>query len=229
MKHQKRLSAPKHYPIERKNGKYVVVGKGPHKEEDGIPVTVLLREVLGYAETAAEVSQILNEENVVVNGKVVKEPGYVVGFMDSISIDKVGEEIRVLLDKNGLVFKPVEDVEKRVFKVLDKRMVKGGAVQLNLDAGENLLVEEDDYSTKSSIILDLESKDVEKHIPFEEGNLAYISGGAHIGSKAKIKEIIQLSGSQDNKVVLVDDSGEEFETVEKYVFMVGEDETEVEL
>ncbi len=229
MTHQKRLSAPKHYPLERKNGKYVVAGKGPHSKNNGVPISVLLRDVLGYAETAAEVKKILEEKNVSVNGKFVDDPGHMIGFMDNIVIDKVDKNYRVLVDKNGLVFKEVEDVNKRIYHVRDKTTLKGGKIQLNLDAGENFLPEEDGFKTGSSIIIDIEKEEIVKDIGFEEGNLVFITGGSHIGEIATLKEKIQLPGSQDNKVILEKEDGSEFETVEKYVFMVGESKPEVEI
>ncbi len=229
MKHQKRLSAHKHYPIERKNGKYVVVGKGPHSEKTGVPISILLREVLGYAENATEVKKILEEKNVKVNGKFVDNPGYVIGFMDSIVIDKVDKNYRVLVDKNGLVFKEVDDVDKRIYHVRDKTTLKQGKVQLNLDAGENFLPDDDGFSTGSSVIVDLGKDEIIGDIGFEQGNLAFITGGSHIGELATLKEKIELPGSQDNKVLLEKDDGTEFETVEKYVFMVGENKPEVEI
>ncbi len=229
MKHQKRLSAPKHYPVERKNGKYVISGKGPHSEEEGIPAVVFLRDVLGYAESTKEVTKILEERNVTVNGKTITEPGYTIGFMDTISLDKVDKDYRVVVDNNGLVFKEIDDSEKRVYKVVDKTTLKGGKTQLNLDAGENMIPEEDGFSTKSSIIYDLEEDEILETIEFKEGNIVYISGGSHVGETAVIKEKVELPGSQANKVLLEKDDGTEFETIEDYTFVIGTEEPEVEI
>lgn len=226
MKHQKRLSAPKHYPIERKNGKYVIAGKGPHKEREGIPMVVFLREVLGYAETADEARNILESRNVKVNGNVVTEPSYTVGFMDSISIDKVEKDYRVLVDKNGLVFKEVEDANIRPHKLVDKKSLKGGHTQLNFDSGVNM-VSDKNISTRTTVLFDLDEDEIKEEIPFEEGKTVFVTGGKHIGQIATIKKTQELPGSQPNKVVLDTKDGVEFETVEDYVFVIGDEEPEV--
>ena len=226
MKHQKRLSAPKHYPIERKNGKYVVSGKGPHSEGLGVPMTVFLRDIMGFAETADEARSILKSRNVKVNGKVVTRENYTVGFMDSISIEKIDKDFRVLVDSKGLVFKEVEDADKRIYRVEDKTTLKGGETQFNLDGGVNMVLDEE-YPTRASLIVDLENDKVEKELPFEEGMTVVVTGGKHIGQIASIKEIHELPGSQTNKVILENQEGVEFETVIDYVFVLGEDEPEV--
>ncbi|MDI3502608.1 MAG: small subunit ribosomal protein S4e, partial [Archaeoglobi archaeon] len=52
--------------------------------------------------------------------------------------------------------------------------------------------------------------------------------GTHIGELARIKEIRIVRGPQPNRVLLSKD-GEDFETIEDYVFVVGEDEPLIEV
>jgi len=54
MTHQKRLSAPKHYPIHRKSETYVATIKGSRDADSAIPAGLFLRDVLEYAETKKE-------------------------------------------------------------------------------------------------------------------------------------------------------------------------------
>ena len=62
--HQKRLSAPKSWPVERKTETFTVkADAGPHGEE-GVPLLVLLRDVLGYADSRKEARYALNQDNV---------------------------------------------------------------------------------------------------------------------------------------------------------------------
>lgn len=50
-KHQKRLSVPKSWPVARKEQQYTVkASAGPHGEA-GVPLLILLRDVLGYADS----------------------------------------------------------------------------------------------------------------------------------------------------------------------------------
>ncbi|MCJ7450188.1 MAG: 30S ribosomal protein S4e [Candidatus Nanohaloarchaeota archaeon QJJ-9] len=225
MAHQKRLSAPKHYPVARKEEPYVAKGKGPKAEEAGVPLVLLLREILELADSKSEANNILEEGNVKVNGNIQKDTNFTIGFMDIISLDKVDKDYRVLIDKEGLVFKEVDDPDSRLFRVEDKTTVKGGKTQLNLDAGVNLLTDEE-YDTKGSLVVNIGDMSVEKNIPLEKGYKAFITGGKHVGEVAEIKEHEVVKGPQENLVKLESDD-KEFETVEEFIFVVGKDEPEV--
>ena len=53
-KHQKRLSVPNSWPIERKTETFPVkADAGPHGEA-GVPLLIVLRDVLGYADSRKE-------------------------------------------------------------------------------------------------------------------------------------------------------------------------------
>lgn len=225
MAHQKRLSAPQHYPVERKGDAYVVTGRGAQSPDEGIPLQVLLRDVLGFAETESEVRDILNSRAVAVNGSVTTDPRQTIGFMDVISIDNIDKDYRVLRDTNGLRFQEVDDAELRINRVEDKTTQKGGRTQLNLDSGRNMIVD-DEYSTRSSLVIDMDSGEIQDELPLEEGNLAIIAGGSHVGRTAEVKAVNVVRGSQSNRVVLEDDDGE-FETPEENVYVIGRDEPEV--
>jgi small subunit ribosomal protein S4e len=227
MAHQKRLSAPQHYPVQRKGNAYVIKGGGPHSEDEGVPVGVLLRDVLGYADNVDEAQEILNSRNVHINGAVESDVHRTVGFMDVIEIDKIDTTYRVLVNETGLVFQEVSDSDNRLHRIEDKTTLKGGHAQLNLDSGENLVTDEA-YSTRGSLLLDLSSGAVQKELPLEEGKLAYITGGQHVGELATVQEVNTVRGPQSNKVVLENDENE-FETVVDFVYIVGDDDLEVEL
>lgn len=226
--HQKRLSAPKHYPIQRKEGSYVAKAKGPHAQDRGLPLVVVLRDMLEYAESKKEVQAALSDDQVLVDGRVRRSPMYTVGFMDVINFPELDEAYRLLLDKRGFVLQPVNDAEQKLVRVDGKTTLTGGVTQLNLYDGNNIEVDED-YSTKSSLLVSLPDMDVEAEYAFEEGNTAFISGGQHAGVTATITEIRERSGSQQRRVLLETDDGEQIETVEEYVYMVGGDAAEVEL
>ncbi|MFB6076431.1 MAG: 30S ribosomal protein S4e, partial [Candidatus Aenigmatarchaeota archaeon] len=51
MKYQKTISAPKTFPVKKKGRKYVTnPSSGPHSKEECIPLGVILRDVLSYAD-----------------------------------------------------------------------------------------------------------------------------------------------------------------------------------
>ena len=64
---------------------------GPHKTRECLPLILLLRNRLKYALTGKEVTSILMQRLVEVDGKVRTDKTYPVGFMDVVDIPKTGE------------------------------------------------------------------------------------------------------------------------------------------
>ncbi len=227
--HLKRLVAPGSWHIPKKVQKFVMkTAPGPHNA-GALPVGVWLREHIGLAENASEVRKILHQRDIIVNGRACKNPQMGLGVFDIVSIPKIGKHYRIQLDKRGNLIAveiSAASAKTRLCKVRNKTTVHGGRVQLNLAFGANILAD-NTYRTKDSIVVTLGvgSEDrfrIIDHFPFAEGNVAMIVGGKHSGKVARIAEITKTASSVPNRVILIDDStGERFETIEEYVFMVG--------
>jgi small subunit ribosomal protein S4e len=65
---------------------------GPHKTRECLPLILLLRNRLKYALTGKEVTSILMQRLVHVDGKVRTDRTYPVGFMDVVDIPKTGAQ-----------------------------------------------------------------------------------------------------------------------------------------
>ena len=101
-KHMKRLSAPKHWMLEKMGGTWAPrPSTGPHKLRECLPLVLILRNRLKYALTKKEVQTILMQRLIKVDGKVRTDSNYPVGFMDVISIEKSDEHFRLLYDAKG--------------------------------------------------------------------------------------------------------------------------------
>ncbi|KAI9592040.1 40S ribosomal protein S4 [Syncephalis fuscata] len=101
-KHMKRLNAPKHWMLDKLTGTYAPrPSAGPHKLRECLPLIVFLRNRLKYALNRKEVQNILMQRLVKVDGKVRTDTTYPSGFMDVISIEKTGENFRLLYDTKG--------------------------------------------------------------------------------------------------------------------------------
>ena len=84
-KHQKRLAVPKSWPVERKEETYTTkAGAGPHGE-DGVPLLIVLRDVLGYVDSKKEARYALGEDSVLVNGKAVSDERRPIGMFDILA------------------------------------------------------------------------------------------------------------------------------------------------
>jgi small subunit ribosomal protein S4e len=81
-KHQKRLSAPKHWMLAKMGGIWAPKpSTGPHKERECLPLSIILRNRLKYALTRKESMQIVMQRLVKVDGKVRTDLNYPAGFM----------------------------------------------------------------------------------------------------------------------------------------------------
>ncbi|RRJ30300.1 30S ribosomal protein S4e [Halocatena pleomorpha] len=223
-KHQKRLSVPKTWPIARKEQQYTVkADAGPHGEE-GVPLLIVLRDVLGYADSKKEAMYALDQGSVLVNGTVPSDVRRPVGMFDIISFIERKEYYRVFPDEGGrLALTPIDaaDTDGKLGKVANKRHVSGGQIQIGLHDGRTLLTEESSISPNDSIVVGTDDDAILAHFPYEEGALVTAVKGRHAGEIGTIDEISVTPGSSPNGVTVDQDDGG-FETVEEYVVVIDE-------
>ncbi|KAK9719171.1 Ribosomal family S4e [Popillia japonica] len=101
-KHLKRLNAPKAWMLDKLGGVFAPrPSTGPHKLRESLPLVIFLRNRLKYALTNSEVTKIVMQRLIKVDGKVRTDPNYPSGFMDVITIEKTGEFFRLIYDVKG--------------------------------------------------------------------------------------------------------------------------------
>jgi len=89
-RHQKRLAVPNSWPVERKTNTFTVkAGAGPHGEA-GVPLVVLLRDVLGYVDSTKEARYALNNDSVLVNGDAISDEQRPIGMFDILAFPERG-------------------------------------------------------------------------------------------------------------------------------------------
>jgi len=226
--HQKRLSVPKSWPVERKTETFTVKAQGPHGE-DGVPLLIVLRDVLGYVASRKEARYALEQGTVLVNGDANVAEDRPIGMFDILAFTERDEYYRVFPDEGGrLALTPIDaaDADSKLSKIEDKTKVAGGRTQLNLHDGQNLLVEDDgEYAAKDSVVIDNDDGEIVAHFPYEEGSLVTAIRGSHAGDVGEIDEIQVTPGSGSNNVVVETGDGA-FETVEEYVVVIDENFTD---
>ena len=225
-RHQKRLSAPTSWPVERKTNTFTVkAGAGPHGEA-GVPLLVLLRDVLGYVDSRKEARYALDQDSILVNGEPESDEARPIGMFDIVGFETRGEYFRVFPDEGGrLALTPIDEdsAGSKLSKIADKIHVSGGEIQLNLHDGSNIRVENDEYTPGDSIVVDNEDSSVVAHFVYEEGNLVTAVAGQHAGDVGRIVDIEVTPGSSSNNVTVESLDGEDtFETVEEYVVVIDE-------
>ncbi|MFC7046574.1 30S ribosomal protein S4e [Halobacteriaceae archaeon GCM10025711] len=223
-KHQKRLSVPNAWPVERKTATFTVKAEGPHGKA-GVPLVIVLRDVLGYVDTTKEAKYALNHEGVLVNGQSVSDVRRPIGMFDLLSFPDRDEHYRIFPDEGGrlgLTSIDADAADSKLGKIVDKRLVGGGETQLNLHDGQNLLVEDgSEYSTGDSVVVENETNEIVAHFVYEEGALVTAVDGAHAGDVGTLAEVQVTPGSSSNTVRVETEDGE-FETVEEYVVVIDE-------
>lgn len=82
----KRLRAPKSWMLDKLGGVYAPrPSTGPHKLRESLPLVVMLRNRLKYALTRDEVTKIVMQRTIKVDGKVRTDINYPAGFMGKSS------------------------------------------------------------------------------------------------------------------------------------------------
>ncbi len=227
-RHQRRISAPISWPIEKKTHAWVVgANAGSHSMQTGIPLLIVVRDMLKLATNSREAKKIINEGNILVDGVPRKDYKFMTGLFDIISLPEINQHYCVLLDgKKRFKLNKEEPGVAKLCRVNDKTIVKKGAVQLNLHDGSNILAS-NEYKTFDTVLLSLPERKISKHLPYKVGNLAIVIGGEHSGEMGTIKQIRKVRGSGTNMVVLSSET--DFETIENYVYVIGETKPEIKV
>ena len=233
----KRKPAPSFWPIHRKELPWVVKpSSGSHSLENCLPLTLVLRDILGVAQTRKEGQLILAQGKVLVNGKICKKDDSPVGLMDVISMPEMDKYYRVLPSHKGLVLAPIskEESNTTLVRVEDKTTVHNG-VQIALHNGANMLIKVADpknpqevtYETFDILKVTYPEKQVVQSLKTKEGNLAIITGGKNMGVQGKIVEIEKTEAKKRRQalVVIEDSKGTRYQTILDFIFSIGETES----
>ena len=199
-------------------------------KKNNIECFVKMADVLKLADNSREAKRIINSGNVLVDGRVVKDYKFPVGFMDIIEIPKTGESYRVLLDRKGrLQLDLIEDSSAKLSKIVNKSTIKGGKTQLNLHDGKNVIIDEDAYSVGDVICLKVPEQEIVEVYPLQEGATVLVTGGKHTGELGTVSEIIENKSSNPNTIIIENSAKDEFLTLKDYAFVVGGDEPTISL
>lgn len=222
MTHMKRYSMPEFWPLPRKTETFVTAPmSGPHPKYSCIPLKVIVRDMLKLAENSGEAKKILNEGKVLVDKKIRKEPRFPVGLMDVFEIPELHLMYRVNVDKRGLRMEKL-DKEETTFKlcrITGKTTLKGGAHQLNLHDGRNI-VSKGSYGVGDSLMIEIPSQNILKHFSLKKGEHAFIIAGRNTGVRGKIKDIKERKSMLEKSTVTIESEKGDIETLKDYV-MVG--------
>jgi len=218
--HQKRISAPKSWPIAKKANKWVVAASPGAHSRDAVPILVVIRDMLHLADNATEAKRILHSGNVTVNGRTIKKHKAQVGLFDIVAA--AGRHYRMLPNPRGryqLTEISDEEAKRKLVRIDNITVVKGGKLQYNLHDGTNVLLEEK-YGTGDSLVFSLPGVEIIEHFERKAGNKAMVVGGKHSGETGTILELKNVASSRPN-MVRIERGDTQFETIQEYVFVIG--------
>jgi len=183
----KRLATPKWWPIEKKTKKFVAVPRGPYSTS--LPLVVIIRDAFKICDSGLEARKIIKSGKVLVDGVKRKDPRFGLGSMCTIEIPDMQKSWRVV-PRNGLSFVeiPAEESKLKICKILDKKTLRGGKTQINLDGGRNMLTKEN-YTTGDSLLLEMPEQKVVDVLKLEKKALAIVTRGQNSGKLAHIDSI----------------------------------------
>jgi len=205
MSHLKRQVVPKEWPIERKGSVYVVRPRAGIN--NGLPLLVALREIMGIVQNRKEAKQVVHMRQILLNEKPVTDEKSKILLFDTLSILPLKKFYRLELAENGkFEFKEIKENEanRKVAKIINKKMLKGKKTQLNLLDGRNFLSEMK-CNINDSIAINLKEGKIDKCLALKDGAKIVIFEGKHAGEKG---EIINLDLEEKTAKVNVDDKEE---------------------
>ena len=232
-RHMKREVSPVFWPIHRKEKVWAVrPSPGPHGIAESLPLLLILRDILGYAETHREAKILIKEGKIKVDGRTRRDDRFPVGLMDVIEILDAKQHFRVLSSRKGLILHPIsrEEREFKLCRIESKTATRGGHIQLNLHDGRNLLIRvedplqplEDVYKVYDVLRIAVLDQSVEDQLKFKEGVLALVIGGKSKGRYGQILGIEKRPGFPTT-VTLRTPEDDEVRTIIDYIFPVGID------
>jgi len=187
--HLKRQGVPKSWPIHRKGTKYVVRPRGDIKK--GVPILIVLRDILKIVQNRREAKRAIHMRHVLVNNKPVTDEKNSVLLFDVITLIPLKKSYRAGLSGNKKIeINEIKEKEanNKIAKIINKKMLKGKKIQLNLSDGRNFL-SDIKCNTDDSVLINLKEKKIEKCIPLKENSEVFVFAGKHAGEKGIVKKI----------------------------------------
>ncbi len=236
--HLKRLASPSFWPIHRKESAWVPKpNAGAHSSSHCLPLELIIRDELALGKNRREVGSILAEGKVKVDGRSRRERNHPAGLMDVVEFTDANLAYRVIpVEGKGLsVIKITKDEAKfKLCKILRKGIAPGGRMQYGTHDGRSLTPKPEEgvsaaYSTNDTLRISIPTQRVLNHIKFEKGNFALVIAGRNLGKSGKIIELQAGTATRPSMVTIEDATGNKFDTMVDYTFVVGTDKASIKL
>ncbi len=212
-RHLKRYAAPASWTISRKTTMFVTKPTpGPHTLEQSMPIRVWLQN-LGLATTQLEVKKVLAAKKVFVDGSPIKDPRFPVGLFDIVSIPDAGLQAEVRLDKHGKLVLHETKASAKACQIVGKTPLKKNKIQVHFSDGRNTTLDKNAYAVGDTLMLEVPTQKIIKHLPLAENAKVFLTGGAHVGMVCTIKKV-------EGQTVWCNADNTTIETQKKYAYPI---------
>jgi len=223
-KHLKTLAAPHHWMLPKTGGVHAFrPSAGPHKLRECLPLAIIIRNRLKYALNGVEAKKIMMARNIKVDGKVRTDVKFPAGFMDVITIDKSGENFRLIYDTKGRFVVHRINADEASYKLCRVKSVnvgKNSVPFLVTNDGRTIRYPNPDCKIGDTVEIDIASGKIQNWVKFDTGNLCMVTGGRNLGRVGVITSRDRHPGSFDI-VHVKDAAGHSFSTRMSNIFIIG--------
>jgi len=171
-----------------------------------------------------EAKQICMQKHVKVDGKVRTDVNYPAGFMDTVSLEKSGDQFRLLYDAKGrFTLHRISDDELKykLCRVVKQEVTKNKVPYVATHDGRTFRYADPLVKVHDTVKVDIESQKILEFVKFESGNICMITKGRNAGRVGIIGHIERHPGSFDI-VSVKDAAGNTFATRLQNVFTIGQ-------
>jgi len=187
--HLKRQKSPKSWPVTRKGTAYLVRPNSYARK--GLPILIILRDLLNIAKNRKEVKKAIHSREILLNSRKVTDEKDTAVIFDTITIIPSKKNYKIIPSKKGkIVAEEIsqKESEKKIAKVIGKKKLKGGKIQINLSDGMNF-ISDIKCNVNDSLLVNLKDRKIEKCVPLKEKAKIMVFEGKHIGGYGEIKKI----------------------------------------
>jgi len=215
MSHLTRQEIPKEWPLPRKGSVYVI--KPNDNVKNGMPILVILRDILKMGNNRREIKKIIHDRKVMLNNKMVKDEKENVLLFDIIKFPSLKKNYKLSISEQGKFFLEEtndKESEKKISKIIGKKILRGKKTQVNLGDGSNFLFDSK-FKINDSVIINLKNKKIEKILPLKEGAKIKVYSGKHIG---KIGDIVSFD--KEMKMAKIKSKDQEINVLIKQIIVI---------
>jgi small subunit ribosomal protein S4e len=227
----KRLSAPKHWDIDRKSNRFAIKPQpGAYSVEDGYSLGVALRDILGLVQNSREINDVLSSSQILVDGVARHDAAFSVGLFNVIEVPKEGLAFRLIPSRDGLTPRKVakDQAKLKLCRIRSKSKVAGGHIQYGFHDGRSMIDDALALSPGDSVVLKVPEQSVVTAIKLTKGSVGLVLSGERAGQIGTISEVKKGTVSRE-KMITLSLPGGETELPARLVFPVGSDKPAIEV